>query len=603
MLMDSNSVHCAQRRASSAVEGISSILGSLEEEAAGANERLRFLIEAMDVFSSSLDYETTLQNVARVAAPMLADLCILQVIEEAGTRRLFYRHELVAIAAQTDAASGAGAQGEALEGISAAFPEDSCFYPDLDDRWMQPLEKGSEHLAQLGALALCSVIKVPLLLRKEKLGSLTLCFTASARHHTASDFHFAGELARRAALAIDNARLYAASQEKHRISEKANRAKDEFLGVVSHDLRTPLNAIVGWSQLLRRERMKDNKATLDKGLTIIERNAMTQVKLIEDILDVSRIISGKLRIELHILDLDAVIRTSLEVIRPMAEAKGIELIVSSEPGTRVSGDPDRLQQVVWNLLSNAVKFTPVGGFIEVRLERRARSARIVVRDSGKGIEPAFLPNVFERFQQADSSTARRDGGLGLGLAIVRHVIELHKGSVRAESKGKGRGAVFTVKLPLHFEGRAAREPAPRDPLESDHALLAIRLEGFRILVVDDETDAREMVAMLLTVAGAEVEAVASAAEAMTRLAAFAADVLVSDVGMPGDDGYTLIRRIRASSEPYARIPAIALTAYAGPEDARRAVLAGFHAHLPKPVEPATLIAQIADLVGSSPAPS
>jgi signal transduction histidine kinase/ActR/RegA family two-component response regulator len=583
------------------VEGVVSILGSLYEEAVCANERLRFLTEATDLLSSSLDYETTLQNVVRAAAPALADLCVLEVVDGSGTRRLSYPHESPAIVALLGDTHASSIPAPALEGEGGgALPlEKSGFYPTIDDRWIQQAAKSPDHLARLTELELQSVLRVELTSHQETLGSLTLCFTAGSRQYTTSDLHLAEELARRAGIAIHNARLYRASQERHRLSEEANQAKDEFLGVVSHDLRTPLNAILGWSQLLRHDRVKD-PATLEKGLTIIERNAMAQVKLIEDILDVSRIISGKLRIDLRILDLDAVLRAAVEVIRPAAGAKGINILVSTDPGTIVSGDPDRLQQVVLNLLSNAVKFTPEGGFVEVLLSRRTRSARIVVRDSGKGIEPAFLPYAFDRFRQADSSTTRRDGGLGLGLAIVRHVVELHGGSVLAESDGPGRGAVFTVKLPLHAESAYEREMTPRAPFEADSTLMSIRLDGIRILVVDDEPDAREMLATLLAVSGAEVEVVSSACEAIERLSTFSANALVSDVGMPVDDGYTLIRRIRASDAPYARIPALALTAYAGPADVHRAILAGFHAHLPKPIEPAVLIAVVANLVEDAP---
>jgi signal transduction histidine kinase/CheY-like chemotaxis protein len=599
--MDDGLIRRAERLQRTAVEGIAASLEHLYEEVVYANGRLRFLATATELLSSSLDYETTLQNGARAAAPALADLCVLEVVDGEGTRRLSYPHESPAIEALLGPTRSSCPPSAARESESSgALPSgESAFYPDIGDRWLQQTAKSPDHRARLAALEIHSLLRVQLISHEETLGSLTLCFTAGNRRYTTADLNLAEELAQRVAIAIHNARLYRASQQKHRLAEEANQAKDEFLGVVSHDLRTPLNAILGWAQLLRRDRGKD-PATFEKGLCIIERNAMAQVKLIEDILDVSRIISGKLRIDLRILDLDEMIRTAVEVIRPAADAKGIKLLVSTEPGAIVSGDPDRLQQVVWNLLSNAVKFTPEGGFVEVLLTRRKRSARIIIVDSGKGIAPAFLPYVFERFRQADSSTTRRDGGLGLGLAIVRHVVELHGGSVRAESEGLGRGAIFTVKLPLYTESLPALEAIPQASFDADSALLAVLLDGIRVLVVDDEADTREMLAALLTVAGAKVEVVASVAEALTRLSTFAPQVLVSDIGMPGYDGYALIRTIRASGAPYARIPALALTAYASPDDARKAMLEGFQTHMAKPIEPAVFISAVARLAESAP---
>jgi CheY-like chemotaxis protein/two-component sensor histidine kinase len=332
---------------------------------------------------------------------------------------------------------------------------------------------------------------------------------------------------------------------------------------------------------------------LAKGLRVIDKNARAQAKLIEDILDVSRIITGKLRLELRPLELESVVRASLEVIRPTADAKGVELHVSIEARPSVSGDPDRLQQVVWNLLSNAVKFTPQGGHVRLTMRRERGHAVLAVRDDGRGIEPEFLPFVFDPFRQADSSPTRHHGGLGLGLSIVRHLVELHGGSVRAESDGLGRGAVFIVRLPA----RDNEEHELASIRDTDPGGRHLRLDGLAVVVVDDEPDARELVAAMLTAAGARVTVAASAAEALEAIARSAPDVLVSDVGMPGEDGYDLIRKVRAAGAPLARLPAVALTAYASGEDARRAVLAGFHTHLPKPAEPAMLTAVIASLAG------
>jgi signal transduction histidine kinase/ActR/RegA family two-component response regulator len=522
--------------------------------------RFSFLSRASERLSSSLDYETTLENVVSLAVPALADHCTLEVTEGDAPRRIERRADL---SLMPPASEGAAAR----DATSAP--------PGLD---------------------VGSKLSVPLTARGAPLGELTLCFSDSGRRHTAIDHDLAEELALRAATAIENARLHRASQEATRLAEEANHAKDEFLGVVSHELRTPLNAILGWSQILRRDKAID-PAVLAKGLAIVDRNARMQVKLIEDILDVSRIISGKLRLELRPLDLAALIRAAVEVVRPAADAKGVELFALVEPGAMVSGDPERLQQIVWNLVSNAVKFTPKDGFVEVRLERRERTAVILVRDSGNGISPDFIPYVFERFRQADSSTTRRHGGLGLGLAIVRHLVELHGGRVEVQSAGLDRGATFTVELPLRPESLREREASAHGGLDADFEGSAVRLDGLKVVVVDDEADARDTVMTLLEVHGAVVSAASSAAEAIARLEECRADVLVSDIGMPGEDGYALMSRIRASGAPYARIPAIALTAYAAPDDARRVALAGFHAHLPKPTEPAVLAALVANLSG------
>jgi signal transduction histidine kinase/CheY-like chemotaxis protein len=444
---------------------------------------------------------------------------------------------------------------------------------------------------------------VPLAARAETLGTLWLGFGPSGRRHTAADLQMAGELAHRAAIALENAMLHRAirdamerAQEANRSSELASRAKDEFLGVVSHELRTPLNAVLGWSQLLRGPCAAD-PAVLAKGLRVIDRNARAQAKLIEDILDVSRIITGKLRLELRPLELESVIRAALEVVRPAAEAKDVEVCADVQCGAAVSGDPDRLQQVVWNLLCNAVKFTPEGGRVELTLTREGTAAVIAVRDTGRGIQPEVLPHVFERFWQADSSPTRRHGGLGLGLAIVRHLVELHGGSVRAESHGLGRGATFTVLLPARDEtANGSNDPGARITRDSFPAAGCTRLDGLRVLVVDDEADARELVGTMLSQAGAAVTVASSCAEALTALAGPLPDVLVSDIGMPGEDGHALLRKVRASPR-LCRLPAVALTAYASVEDARRAVRAGFHTHMPKPAEPTVLTAVVASLAG------
>lgn len=384
---------------------------------------------------------------------------------------------------------------------------------------------------------------------------------------------------------------------------QANRLKDEFLATVSHELRTPLNAILGWATMLRSKQL--DPATTNRALETIERSARSQNQLIDDLLDVSRIITGKLRLDVRPVVLVSVIEAAIDSIRPAADAKNIRIQSLLDPSAGpVSGDPNRLQQVFWNLLSNAVKFTPKGGRVQIRLERINSHIEVTVSDTGQGISAEFLPYVFERLQQADSTTTRRHGGLGLGLSIVRHLVELHGGNVHANSAGEGKGATFMVSLPVTIFRLEPVDVERVHPTVSDAVPLldAPRLDGLKVLIVDDEADARAMLVTLLSQSGANVVAVASAREAMSTLTQCQPDqrpdVLVSDVGMPGEDGYALIRQIRAlPPEQGGRMLAIALTAYARTEDRIRALSAGFQSHVPKPVEPAEFVAVIAHLSG------
>jgi signal transduction histidine kinase/ActR/RegA family two-component response regulator len=387
--------------------------------------------------------------------------------------------------------------------------------------------------------------------------------------------------------------LYVREQELRRNAEEANRLKDEFLSTVSHELRTPLNAILGWTWLLASGKL--DPETARRAVTTIERNGRAQSQIIDDLLDVSRIITGKLRLKLHRVDLKAVIEAAIDAVRPAADAKGIRIEVRADPALPpVQGDPDRLQQVVWNLLSNAVKFTPGEGRIEVRLERLGGQGRIQVADTGMGIRKDFLDYVFDRFRQADSSSTRAHGGLGLGLSIVRHLVELHGGTVRAESEGEGKGATFSVAIPLAPSAQAAPPMASPPRGEVPLAPEATReLQDLRVLLVDDEPDAREMLPHLLEPFGARVVVTASAAEALEALQRGQIDVLVADIGMPDEDGYALIGKVRELDGAIREIPAIALTAYAGEGDRQRALTAGFQMHLPKPVDPRELAAAVA----------
>lgn len=388
------------------------------------------------------------------------------------------------------------------------------------------------------------------------------------------------------------------AEQLARQAAAANRSKDEFLATLSHELRTPLNAMLGWAQLLRMGGMGPDE--FGQGLETIERNARMQAQLVEDLLDLSRIISGKLRLEIGNVDMPAVIEAALDSVRPAAEAKSIRIVpvIDSHAGM-IRGDANRLQQVVWNLLSNAIKFTPRNGQVQITLVSSGGQAEVSVSDNGEGIDPEFLPHVFDRLRQADASTTRKHGGLGLGLSIARHLVELHGGTAQAFSAGKGRGATFTVLLPVSL--RQQDEPA-RSERVSGSRLNAQpgplpSLAGVEALVVDDELDARDLIARILRQCGARVTVAASVREAMALIAAQTPDVLLSDIGMPGEDGYALIRQLRSLPQAHGgRIPAIALTAFARNEDRQRALDEGFQMHIAKPVEPAELTAAVAELI-------
>jgi signal transduction histidine kinase len=444
---------------------------------------------------------------------------------------------------------------------------------------------------------------VPLIARGRALGALSFISAESGRRYDRTDLQLAEELGRRAALAADNAALYKASQEARMVAEKANRAKDEFLATLSHELRTPLTPILGWTVMLRSGNL--DQTGILRGLEVIERNVRVQTQLIEDLLDVSRIVTGKLRVDVRPIELVPVIEAGLDAVRPSADAKDIAVVVDLEPrAVRVLGDPDRLQQVVWNLASNAVKFTARGGRMEVSLRQTDSHVLVIVHDTGKGIPPDFLPHVFERFRQADSTSTRKYGGLGLGLAIVRHLVELHGGTVQAESGGLDQGATFTVRLPLLEITQAAGEERGSEDASARNGASPVNLGGVRVLLVDDETDSRNFLSMSLRQYGAEVTALGSADEAVSVLQRERPDVLVSDIGMPGEDGYALIRRVRAlGADRGGQVPAAALTAYAKGEDTTRALSAGYQVHLPKPVEPTELATAVATLVGRVPMPS
>lgn len=465
-----------------------------------------------------------------------------------------------------------------------------------------------EDLAAYRQTAIQAVICVPL----HKNGRFAACLAVhqkQPRQWTTEEVEIVSFVANRFWEAIERARVLKSlneslirEQEARQTAETVNRVKDEFLATVSHELRTPLNAILGWSTMLRNGKLKGEQA--ERAIETVERSARAQSQLIDDLLDISRIITGKLRLEISTLDLSSVITAAVEAMRPAAEAKGIRLqtMLDSETGL-ILGDSNRLQQVVWNLVSNAVKFTPKDGRVQVRLERVNSHVEIIVSDTGKGIETDFLPFIFDRFRQADQTTTRQHGGLGLGLSIVRQLVEMHGGTVHAESVGEDKGTTFIVKLPRMIALYPATgdtgelvhiSSAPEQNVEIDNTL---KLSGLNILIVDDESDSRELLRVVLMQSGATVTVAASASEALKELTRNDFDVLVSDIGMPVEDGYALIEKVRRQpSNKNGRIPAIALTAYARVEDRVRALDAGFQAHIPKPVEPVELIAVITSLV-------
>jgi signal transduction histidine kinase/ActR/RegA family two-component response regulator len=380
-----------------------------------------------------------------------------------------------------------------------------------------------------------------------------------------------------------------ASEQARQLAEEASRLKDEFLATLSHEIRTPLNAVIGWTRILRTQPSVRSRA---HALDVIERNAMSQMRLVEDLLDMARIISGKLRLNIDTVSLEDVAQAAIDVVAPGAAAKHVAIDTTFAPALpAVSGDSERLQQVVWNLLSNALKFTEPGGCVRLEIAPDGANVRLTVRDNGQGVAPDFIPFVFDRFRQADASASRRHGGLGLGLSLVRQIVELHGGTVGAASGGARQGATFWISLPAAPDiGRRGEPRAPAEP---------VTLNGISILIVDDETDARELLVAMLENFGARVRPVAGADEALRLLSegGFVPDVLVSDVGMAGTDGFELVRTIRKLDSPTLRsLPAIAVTAYANPEDRVKALVAGYQNHIPKPVDSAALAAAIAQLV-------
>ncbi len=557
-----------------------------------AEDARRVLIEASAIVAGSNDYVATFTELAKVITRGFADWCRIDVVDEHDELRTIARAhtnpKMLALSDEIDRRWPDDSKRVAREVVRHG---QSRIIPRVDHAGIVSYNADPEYVALVEQLGLSSLIMVPIVGAGRPLGAMMLVSLESGRSYSEDDLAVAEDLARRAGTAIEQARAFARERE-------TNRVKDEFLATVSHELRTPLTAILGWARLIPTLSAEESK----KGIVTIERNATALARLVDDVLDVSRIITGKLQIAQQPIELAEVLRASIRVVEPMAAARAIT-IQSHIDECSFYGDAGRLQQVFWNLLSNAVKFTPAGGRVRCELHRVGASVKITVSDTGRGIAPEFLPHVFERFRQYDSSTTRSFGGLGLGLAIVRHLVELHGGSVRAESEGLGKGARFIVDLPVRAVAADLAPPAQLEeatPLPGAHEP-SLPLDGLSVLVCDDEVDARELLCAVLTQAGAKVEAVGSANAAVEAVRHHAPSVLVSDIGMPQEDGYSLMRRVRAlPASSGGRVPAVALTAYATKADVQRALAAGFQEHVAKPVDPETLVAKVADVTHVSP---
>jgi PAS domain S-box-containing protein len=550
-----------------------------------SDDARRFLAKATELFSSSLNYEETLKTLTSLAVPEMADWCTVDIADE-----MHPPHRRLAVAHVDPAKT------EYAWELYRKFPPDpesdqvaavmrsgkAQLVSTVPEGMFETLVKDEEQLRIVRELGLFSWMIVPLRSRGRVLGAVSFVSSDSQRRFTEVDLRQADEFARRAAVAIDNAMLYRDAQD-------ANRAKDEFLATLSHELRTPMTSILGWARLLRMGLPADEAVD---AVEAIEKSALVQAQLIDDILDVSRIISGKLRVDPQPVDLRMIAEAALTTVHPAAHAKNIEILTSYPPAVpAVAGDEGRLQQVIWNLLSNAIKFTPRGGTVTLRIAVAGSLLRLTVQDTGEGISPDFLPHVFEAFRQQDSSTTRIHGGIGLGLAIVRYIVELHGGRTTVESAGAGKGSTFTVDLPIL---ESAGQPAPQRKESTSRtvtppALSLPSLAGVKILAIDDQAYTRDIVAAILRRCGADVTTASSVRDGLASVAQSVPEVIVCDIAMPQEDGYAFIRELRANADAHiASLPVIALTAFGRAEDQESALASGFDDYLKKPVEPTDL---------------
>jgi PAS domain S-box-containing protein len=551
-----------------------------------------FLSESGKALSASLDYEQTLRNVAALAVPYFADWCSIDVVDESGVlRRLALAH---VDPAKVDLAErfidrfpeSADSDYSVARVLATGQP---VMMSVLPDELLAARVKDVQHLAAIRELHVTSFMRVPLRAHDQTLGVLTFVSAESGRHYRAPDLRLAQEVAARAGIAVDNARAYAEVR-------RANGMKDEFLATLSHELRTPLNALLGYARMLKWQMVPPDRHA--RAFDVIERNGTALARLVDDVLDVSRIVSSKLRLQVQPADLAKVVAQSVETVQAAADAKDVRVRVSVPDALPpLALDADRLQQALWNLLSNAVKFTPPGGDVDVSVVPGDGRVAVVVRDTGIGLAPELLPRMFERFRQADSRYAREHGGLGLGLAIARHLVEMHGGTLTASSDGAGLGATFAIELPCGASPPATPAPVDADPPARAPAPPAlIPLDGIRVLAIDDDADELSMMRDVLAAAGAQVVTAQSGREALGLLSRLDVDVVLADIGMPEMDGFDFIGRARAMAGVAARVPAAAITAYARSEDRERALTAGFQMHVSKPIDPAGLLAAVRALV-------
>jgi PAS domain S-box-containing protein len=539
-------------------------------------DTLAFLANFSESLSPIVTFERLVDVVRRLPVPFLADWTLVQVLNEDGSIRTIpgvhvdssLQPLLATVAIADSPVSCLGqptGERQSIEFLNAA---------ELSTRLTRPATPADAVRLAAGTAALLPLAS------GGRVKAILWLISAAERRFTSAQTLIVEDAAGRIRLALDRIQLYREAQD-------ANRLKDEFLSTLSHELRTPLNAIFGWARILRSRELDKSVA---HAVAVIERNAEAQVRLIDEVLDVSRVIKGKMVLETAPLDVAAIVRATLDALRPPIQAKRIRVEEQFAPTTPVIADAHRLQQVFWNLISNAVKFTEPGGAIVMSLRQAADGVEFEIRDTGVGIRREVLPFVFDRFRQADSSTTRTHGGLGLGLAIVKHIVELHGGTVRAASAGEGHGATFTVQLPgADQEGLPA---SPEATGAADVAMIAV-LRGRRILIVEDHDDARELIAASLGAAGAQVTAASNAQDAVAAATRERPDLLIADIALPGEDGYALLQRVRAV---YPDLPAIALTAYARSTDRARALEAGFQRHVIKPADPKDLLALIRSLL-------
>jgi signal transduction histidine kinase/CheY-like chemotaxis protein len=582
-------------------EATAEYVRSREEQLAARQADLEFLFEAGELLGSSLDYQSTVTRLTRLLVPRLADFCVVWP-NGVALDDLPIAHRdpnkldlLRAALRHFPWPEGAHSHAEVIRTGEPVLVESTS------TGFMEAVAQSPEHLALLQQLGARSWLAVPLRIKANTIGTITLVWSDSARRYGASDLFLVRELARAAASAIDNAQLYELARAERARAEAATRAKDEFVAVVTHELAAPLNVIIGWVRLLRSGSLPESRR--EHALGVIERNANAQSQLVADLLDISRVLTGRVRLNPAQVHLGNLLTLVLEDARLALESKRLELHSDiTELDTTLRGDAERLRQIIWNLLLNAIKFTPKGGRIWISLRRSESDLELSVKDTGVGIEAEFLPHVFDSFRQYDSKTSQRRGGLGIGLAITKHLVDLHGGSVVARSDGVGHGASFLVRLPVSAvfsttigvtRVPATTPPNRRQPMHHE------ALTGVSVLIVDDEDDARELLRAVLESCNMEVHDAGGAREALAIVENRRIDVIISDIGMPDEDGYFLIRGVRAlGATEKSNIPAIALTAFSRNEDRTRALLEGFNAHMAKPAEPAELLLALVDLLGA-----